>query len=194
MKKLMLATLMIFGAQFAKAQSHVKFSEFQSGGTGCKAAESAPKLSIAKGKGVLKISTLGISNANNASQIIREACSARVLATIEKGYQLGIRITDVAGSISQSAGVRTTVTATAGLAFLEEQQTVSQEMDSQMNGRYKVSNKAAKDSFTWTDCADQESTAKLAISANAFAVASAATSVNASVKTVNFQVVVRACQ
>lgn len=193
MKQLVLATIMMLGFQFANAQEHVEFGPLAFGGTGCKGEEAAPVLNLRKRS--LTISTLSLlGDSTNPSLILREACNVRVNVKIEKGFQLGVRVAEVSGSIDQSSGVTTTVTASASLIRQEAEQTLTQELAKKMKGSYRVSNKNAKDSFTWSTCSHNDIDSMLALSANAFAIRNqAGTKVKASVKTLKFELAVRAC-
>lgn len=198
MKNLILTALITFGFQTTYAQNaiqdHVTFGQLAFGGTGCKGEETAPVLNLKKG--TLTLFTLSLQgDDSNPSSILREACSARVPVKIEKGYQLGVRVSSVSGSISQSSGVKTTVTAAASLFRKEAEQTLTQDMEKKMKGSYKISNRGARDAISWSSCSDEDSETFLALSANAFAIRNqAATKVKATVKTLKFELSVRACE
>jgi len=195
MKHVLLTVLVMTGFQWAHANvDHVQFGQMTSAGSGCTAQDALPNLEIENGKGSLTLSSLNIvADAKVPSLIAREACNVRLQATVERGYQLGIRVSDVSGTLVQARDVKTTVSATAGLVMKQEEQTVTMTYAAKAKGRYKIANKNSADAFSWTDCSG--SGTLLALSVNANAVRSkASAAVNASVKALNFEVAVRACK
>lgn len=192
MKNLLLATLIMIGFQTVNALEHVVLGQAVFAGTGCKSEETAPRVSISKG--TVTISTLSIlGNANIPSLILREACNIRIPAQVEQGYQLGIRVSEVSGSLSQTEGVRTTVAAAASLVGKNDDQKLQQEMSGKMKGKFRVSNKAASDEITWTSCG-LATDSILALSASLTAIRDQTTTVvHNSVKQLSFKLSVRAC-
>lgn len=195
MKHVLLTVLVMTGFQWAHADvDHVQFGQMTSAGSGCTAKDPLPNLEIANGKGRLTISSLGIAaDAKMPSLIAREACNVRLQAMVERGYQLGIRVSDVSGTVVQSRDVKTTVNASAGLVSKQEEQSLSMTYAAKAKGRYKIANKNSADSFSWTDCSGSGTLLALSVDTNAVRSKASAT-VNASVKALNFEVAVRACK
>lgn len=191
MKKILLALICLSSLA---AQAQVQFGEIISAGTGCSAEDPPPRLEIEDGKGVISISSLNVvASSRTTSLINREACNIRLQASVAKGYQLGIRISDIVGSLNQDKGVQTTVAATAGLVMKQNEQSLSVTYAAKVKGRLKISNQTDQDSFSWTDCSGAKTL--LALSASSSSVRSKTSAkVNSSIKAVNFEVVVRECQ
>lgn len=183
----------IFLAAFA-SEAQVQFGEIISAGTGCSASDPLPRLEIENGKGALTISSLGVvANSKTTSLINREACNVRLQVAIERGFQLGIRVSDVVGSLSQDKGVQTTIAASAGLVSRQNEQSLSAAYATKTKGRIKLSNQTDKNSFSWTGCSGEQTL--IAVSASTSSVrGKASAKLNSSIKAVNFEVVVRECQ
>lgn len=190
MKQTLFAFILL-GALSAQAQ--VQFGEIASAGTGCTAQDPLPRLEIENGKGKLSLSSLNVISNSKNSLINREVCNVRLQATVAAGHQLGIRIKNVVGSLTQARGVSTTVLATASLALDQDRQSLTQTWESKTKGKFKLENKVGD--ITWTTCSSQDVSTLLALSASASSVRNAASATaNASVKEVNFEVLVRACE
>lgn len=192
--KLFISVLgVLFSFQVASAQ--VEFGQIISAGTGCNANDSAPLLTIKEGKGRLTLSSLNIAlSANDSALMAREACNVRLPVSIQKGYQVGIRIADANGVLNQPRRVKTTITGSASLVSKLAEQTVTSNYESRVKGRYKVSNRSANDAITWSACSDKDVNTMIALSANIITVREKTSAiVNATMTSLNFNLLVRAC-
>ncbi len=190
MKHVLLTVLALASFHMAQAQE-VQFGEMGFGGTGCPAGK-APVLKIVGRSGRLTIPALAIDSRSQDALFVRQNCSVRLPVTVEAGYQIKVRSSEVSGSIAQESGISTTIESKAGFVGVQAAQPTAGAYNAKVKGKFKIKATSAN-TLVASNCEGKDSI--LTIDSNLLArLSRSGQSVQASVKEVKLDFIVSACK